>query len=90
MRLASKMPGAFFIVVYPCLGLLVAEITVVETLEALAVTSLVFCHLVNGVVDSVEVLSLGILGDTHLVGVATGLCVHSLLQVGLEIGRAHV
>ena len=47
--------------------------------------SLVAGHLVNGVVDSVEVELLGTLGDAGLVLAGTGLSVHTLLQVGLGV-----
>ena len=64
---------------------LVTEIALVKAVEAATVTCLVLSHLMHGVVDGVEVLFLGVLGDTHLVGVGTGLGVHTLLKVGLRI-----
>lgn len=48
-------------------------------------TGLVLSHLVNGVVDGVEVGLLGVDGDAHLVGVGAGLCHHALLKVGLGV-----
>ena len=39
----------------------------------------------NSVVDSVEILSLGILGDAHLILIGTSLSVHTLFEVGLGI-----
>ena len=65
--------------------ILLLEVTVVETLEALTVTSLVLCHLMNSVVDSVEILSLGVLCDTELVSTSTALSCHTLLKVGLSV-----
>ncbi len=59
--------------------------TVVETLEALSVASLVLGHFMYGVVDGVEVEFLGALGDAHLVGVGTGFCSHALFEVGLGV-----
>ena len=47
------------------------EVAVVETFEATAVTSLILSHLVNCVVDSVEVLFFCILGNAHLVGMVS-------------------
>ena len=64
---------------------LLAEETVVETCEPLSVTGLVFSHLMHGVVDSVEILCLGVLRDAHLVGICTCLSVHALLKVGLGV-----
>ena len=61
------------------------EITVEEAFEALAMTCLVLSHLVNGVVDGIPVLSLGVLGDAELILAGTGLSVHALLEVGLGI-----
>ena len=61
------------------------EITVEEAFEALAMTCLVLSHLVNGVVDGIPILSLGILGDAELILAGTSLSVHALLEVGLGI-----
>ena len=61
------------------------EVAVEKTLKALAVTSLVLCHLVNGVVDSIEVKSLCTLCNAELVGTCTRLSHHALLKVGLSV-----
>lgn len=68
--------------------LLLLEEAVVETLEALAVTSLVLGHFVYGIVDGVEVEFLGALGYTHLVGVGTCLGSHTGLEVLLGVPYA--
>lgn len=68
-----------------CLMYLLAEIAVVKTGKALTVASLILSHLMNCVVDSVKVLSLSVLSDTHLVSICTSLCVHTLLKVSLGI-----
>ena len=67
---------------------LLFEVAVVETLEALAVASFVFCHFVNSVVDGVEVLLFGAAGDAHLVGVCTGFGGHTFFEVGLGVPDA--
>ena len=61
------------------------EITVIEALEALAVASLVLGHLVNGVVDGIPALGLGILGNAELVLASASLGVHAFLKVGLGV-----
>ena len=47
-------------------------------------TGLILCHLVDGVVDSVEVQSLSLLGQVHLAGAGTalGLCTHHQVLLG--------
>ena len=47
-------------------------------------TGLILCHLVDGVVDSVEVQSLSLLGQVHLAGAgaALGLCTHHQVLLG--------
>ena len=67
-------------VFYGKVGLLL-EVAVVETLEALAVTGLVLGHLVDGVVDGVEVEFLGAACDAHLVLVGACLGGHALQKV---------
>ena len=86
LKKAAPFPGAalFYAVIVSRL-FLIAEITVEESLETAAVTGFVLGHFVNGVVDCIEVGSLGVLGDAHLVGVGTGLGVHTLLEVGLGV-----
>jgi len=49
------------------------------------VTSLVLSHLVNGVVDSVEIELFSTLSDAELVLSSTSLSQHSLLYVGLRV-----
>ena len=51
-------------------------------------TSLVLCHFVNGVVDSIETGSLGVLGDAELVLAGTSLSSCALLQIRLCIPYA--
>ena len=65
-------------------GLLLEE-AVVQAGEALSVTGLVAGHLVNGVVDGIEVLGLGELGDAELVLTCASLGCHAFLKVGLGI-----
>ena len=48
----------------------------------------VFSHLMNGVVDSVEILLFGAAGNAHLVGVGTGFGCHALFEVGLGVPDA--
>ena len=47
---------------------LFAEVSVQQALECLAVSGLVACHLVDGVVDSVQVGGFGSLGQIGLAG----------------------
>ena len=61
------------------------EITVEEAFEALAMTSLVLGHLVNGVVDGIPALGLGVLGNAELILAGTSLSIHALLEVGLGV-----
>ena len=49
-------------------------------------TGLVLSHLMNGVVDSIETSSFGILGNAELILASTSLCSSTLLQIGLGIG----
>ncbi len=67
---------------------LLLEVTVVETLETLAVASLILAHLMNGVMDSVEVQLLSESRDTFLVFASTVLSCNSLLKIGLGIPDA--
>ena len=45
---------------------------------------LILCHLMDGVVDGVEVQSLSLLGEVHLAGAGTalGLCTHHQVLLG--------
>ena len=49
------------------------------------VTSLILGHLVNGVMNSIEAGSLGVLGNAELVFTSTSLSSSTLLQIGLRI-----
>ena len=51
-------------------------------------TGLILCHLVNGIVDSVEASSLGILGNAELILASTSLSSSTLLQIGFGIPYA--
>lgn len=64
------------------------EETVVQTFESLTVTSFVFCHFVNGVVDGVEIQFLGTTCYAHLVGICACFGCHALFEVGLGIPYA--
>ena len=68
--------------------ILLLEVAVVETLEAATVASLILCHLVNCVVDSIVVVLLCKCCDAHLVCTSAALSVHTLLEVGLCIPYA--
>src|SRR5699024_4896833 len=58
-----------------------AEISLQQAFESLAVTSLVASHLVNGVMDSVEVGTLRRLGKVELAGARAVLGLHTHLEV---------
>ena len=58
-----------------------AEVTLQQTLQSLAVTGLVASHLVDGVVDGVQIQSLGLLGQLELAGGSTVLGLDAHLQV---------
>ena len=64
---------------------LLLEEAVVQACEALSVTGLVACHLVNGVVDGIQVLGLSQLGNAGLVLTGTSLGSHAFLKVGLGV-----
>ena len=64
---------------------LLAEIAFQQASEALSVASLVASHLMNGVVDGVEVLLLSELGDAELVLAGTSLGSGTFLKVGLSV-----
>ena len=65
------------------LPILLFEIAVIQALEALTVASLILTHLMNSVMDSVEVQLLSQRSDTLLILACTSLSLHTLLQVGL-------
>ena len=65
----------------PLLSALFVEVALQQALEAAAMTGLILCHLVDGVVDGVEVQLLGLLGQIHLAGTGTALGVNAHLQV---------
>ena len=69
----------------PCRRFLLLEVSVVETLESGAVTGLILCHLVYGVVNSVVVEFLCPLCDCKLALACSGLSLDSLLEIGLGI-----
>ena len=60
---------------------LLVEVTLQQTLESLAVAGLVASHLMNSVVDSVEVESLGALSQIELAGGCAVLSVNTHLEV---------
>ena len=68
--------------------LLVAEVSLEKSLECSAVSCFVLCHLVNCVMNGVEVLRLGKLSDTELILACALLGKHSLLNVGLCVPDA--
>ena len=57
------------------------EVALQQTLEAAAMPGLVLRHLVNGVVDGIEVQSLCLLGQIHLAGTCTALSLSTHHQV---------
>ena len=65
-----------------------SEVTLVESLESLTVASLVLGHLVNRVMDGIQVQGLGLLGNIHLAGASSAFGFHTLLEVGLGIPDA--
>ena len=70
------------------IAFLLAKITLQQASEASTMTGLVLGHLVNGIVDSIETSSLGILGDAELILASTSLSSSTLLQIGLGIPNA--
>lgn len=64
---------------------LLFEITVVEALESFTVTCLVLSHLVDCVVDGVEVAFLGVACDAHFVFAGSAFGDHTFLEVGLGV-----
>lgn len=65
------------------LWFLLLEEAFVQALEALSMTSLILCHFMNSVVDSIEVQLFRTLCNAHLVGIGARFCSHSFLKVGL-------
>ena len=57
------------------------EVALQQALEAAAMTGLVLCHLMDGIVDRIQVQGLCLLGQVHLAGAGTalGLGTHCLL-----------
>ena len=68
--------------------ILLAEIALQQTSETGTMTGLVLSHLVNGVVDSIETSSLGVLSNTELILASTSLGSSTLLQIGLGVPYA--
>ncbi len=68
-----------------CKLLLISEVALIKPLKPATMASLILCHLMHCVMNSVKILSLCIACDTHLILVGTSLCVHTLLKVGLGI-----
>jgi len=64
---------------------ILSEVALEEAFEALAVACLVLSHLMHGVVDSIEVESLSLLGNFHLTCAGTSLGFHALLEVCLGV-----
>ena len=64
---------------------LLLEIALVEAHETSRVASLVACHLMNAIVQSVEVVGLSQLGSLKLVGCGALLCSHAHLHIGLGV-----
>ena len=61
------------------------EVAVVEAFETLTMTSLILCHLMNGIVNGVEVLLLSKASKAELILASATLSVHTLEEVGLCI-----
>ena len=49
------------------------EVALQQALEAAAMTCLVLCHLVDGIMDCIQVQGLCLLGQVHLAGACTAL-----------------
>ena len=65
--------------------LLLLEISVIETLESGAVTGLILCHFVYGVVYCIVVELLCPLCNSKLALAGSGLSLYSLLKIGLGV-----
>ena len=65
--------------------LLVTEIAVIKAFETFAVTCLVLGHLVNRIVNGIEILLLGNARKVHLAFACAVLGIHALVEVGLGI-----
>ena len=70
------------------IGFFLAEVALQQALERLAVAGLVAGHLVDGVVDGVQVELLGLLGQLELAGGGAVLGVHTHLQVAKRLRRS--
>ena len=64
------------------------EVTLQQALESLAVAGLVAGHLMDGVVDGVQVQLLGLLGQLKLAHGGAVLSVHTHLQVAKRLRRS--
>ena len=64
------------------------EITLEQTCEATAMTSLILGHFMNSVMDGIKIRLLGIGSDAHLVGIGTGFGHHAFFKVGLGVPHA--
>ena len=64
---------------------LFTEITLVQSHETSAMTSLVLCHLMNCVVCCIHTCSLSVLGNTELVLACTTLSSNTCLKIALSI-----
>ena len=64
---------------------LLAEVALEQALERLAVTGLVAGHLVDGIVDGVQVVLLGQLGQLELTGGSAVLGVHDERVAGVQV-----
>ena len=72
-------------ILFHFIAFLLSKVSLQQSCETGTMTSLVLCHLVNGVVDSVETGSLGVLGDTELILASTSLSSGALLQIRLGV-----
>jgi hypothetical protein len=69
-------------------GRSLAEVALQQALESLAVAGLVASHLVDGVVDGVQVQLLGLLGQVKLAGGGAVLGIDAQLQVAKRLRRS--
>ena len=74
------------------------EVAIQQALHTAAMAGLILRHLVDGVMDGVQVQFLGLLGQVHLAGAGAALGVNTHLQVlfgavgpfPLRIGKVHL
>ena len=57
------------------------EVALQQALEAAAMASLVLCHLMDGIVDCIQVQGLCLLGQVHLAGACAALSLSTHHQV---------